>query len=284
MNRKDVINFAPTGAKKRRNVPSYVGLIIGICLAAFAVSVFVILAINDFDISKALGARQPVVSEDESSSQAQDAYNGISEDSEVVSFLVLCSEKNELLFAQLISVDAYLGKFRIKPVSLDYELEFSSGKKSISEAFRNESMNSLKEAFQKKKINVVKYVHVTEDNLRRLLSNLGPVTVQVSGNYEFNIDAVKYTFSPGTQSMTSDMLVKYMKFAEKGEAAFRLQAHTVAAIFRQHFTLENYLRGESFFSMLINLVDTDITAFDYSAASGVLSAILGRAVEITVVS
>ncbi len=284
MNRKDVINFAPTGAKKRRRVPSYVGLIIAFCLAAFAISVFVILAVNDFDVSKALGARQPVISADETTSEVTDAVNEIPEDSEVVSFLVMCSENNELLFAQLISVDAYIGKIRIKPVSIDYELEFSSGKKALAEAFRNESMNAIKEAFGKKNINIKKYVHVTEDNLRRLLSNLGPVQVQIIGNYEFNIDAVKYTFSPGTQNMTSDMLVKYMKFAESGEAALRLQAHTVAAIFRQHFTEENYMKGESFFSMLINLVDTDITAFDYSSASGVLTALFGKSVEITVIS
>lgn len=284
MNRKDVINFAPTGEKKRKKVPSYVGLIIGICLAAFFISVFIILAVNDFDIGKALGARQPQTETEETTTQVSGNGNDIIDAGEAVNFLVMCSDKNELTFVQIISVDAASGKIKIKPIATDYKLEFSSGKKSVSEAFRSESMNSLMEAFAGKNINIKKYVHVTEDNFKRLMSNLGAVEVQITGNYEFNIDAVKYTFSPGTQNMTSDMLLKYMKHAEKGEAALRLQGHAVAAIFRQHFTEANYSRGESFFSTLINLVDTNITAFDYSEAADTLSLMLRGVVEVTVVS
>lgn len=284
MNRKDVINFAPTGEKKRKRVPAYVGFIIGICLTAFVVSVFVILAMNDFDISKALGARQPYVSTEETTVESVSVADGTAGTAETVNFLVMCSDGKELTFIQIISVDAAAGKIRIKPVDTGYTLEFSSGEKSVGQAFLSESINSVMEAFTLKNIPVKKYVHVTEENFKRLMSNLGAVEVQIMGNYEFNIDAVKYTFSPGTQNMTSDMLLKYMKYAESGEAALRLQGQAVAAVFRQHFTEVNYSRGESFFSTLINLVDTNITAFDYSAAAGVLSMMLSNTVEVTVVS
>lgn len=284
MNRKDVINFAPTGEKKRKKVPAYVGLIIGICLTAFAVSVFVILAMNDFDISKALGARQPYPATEETTVESGSVSGGTVDTAGAVNFLVMCSDGKELTFVQLISVDAAAGKIRIKPVDIGYTLEFPSGEKSVGQAFLSESVNSIMEAFELKSITVKKYVHITEENFRRLMSNLGAVEVQVMGDYEFNIDAVKYTFSQGTQNMTSDMLLKYMKYAEKGEAALRLQGQAVAAVFRQHFTETNYSRGESFFSTLINLVDTNITAFDYSAAAGTLSAMLSNSVEVTVVS
>lgn len=283
MNRKDVINFAPTGEKKRRRVPGYVGIIIGLCLTAFVVSVFIILAVNDFDISKALGARQPYGTTEETTA-SDGTPDVITDAAGSANFLVLCSDGKELTFVQLISVDAAKGKIRIKPVDKAYTLEFPSGEKSISQAFLSESVNSIMDAFALKNITVRKYVHITEENFRRLMSNLGAVEVQIMGNYEFNIDAVRYTFTQGTQSMTSDMLLKYMKYAEKGEAALRLQGQAVASIFRQHFTEENYSRGESFFSALINLVDTNITAFDYNGASAALAGMLSDTVEISVIS
>jgi anionic cell wall polymer biosynthesis LytR-Cps2A-Psr (LCP) family protein len=159
-----------------------------------------------------------------------------------------------------------------------------SGEASVSEVFCKESLSVLAASFASRNINIKKYVHVTEDNLRRMLSNLGSTRVEVTGNYEFNIDAVKYTFTPGEQNIAPDTLIKYMKYAETGESALRLQANTAAAVFRQHFTKENLDKCESFFSTLINLVDTNITAFDYNGALPVLTALLSGEVEIAVVS
>lgn len=285
MRKKDIINFAPTGEKKKKQIPAYVTLIIVLCLLAFVVSVFVILAVNDFDIGKALGAREAETTlPAEESTIASDIQDDTAQLAEAVNFLLLCSNENELTFCQIVSVDTANSKIRIKPLPLDYSLELTSGKKSIAAAFKSESLSILSAAFSSRNVTIKKYVHVTEENFKRLMSNLGAVPVEIDGNYEFNIDAVKYTFAPGVQNMTSDMLLKYMKFAQTGEAALRLQGHIVAAIFRQHFSQENYMKGESFFSTLINLVDTNITAFDYGSAQDVLSSMLSGTVEIAVVS
>lgn len=285
MNKKNVVNFAPTGEKRRRSVPSYVKILVIAFIAAFAVSVFVILAMNDFDIGKALGARQAEenTSVEETTASSGEALEGLNfEDS--LSFLILCSEEKKLTFCQLVSVDVGANKIRIKPVPVDYSLETPTGEMTVSEIFSGQSMSVLAASFSSKHINIKKYVHITEENFRRLMSKLGTVSVEINGYYEFNIDAVKYTFSPGTQNMTSDILLKYMKFARTGEEALRLQANAVAAVFRQHFTSENFSKGEKFFSELINLVDTNITAFDYSAAASVLSLMLSGKTEISAVS
>ncbi len=285
MAKNNVVNFAPTGEKKKRRIPQYVGLVIGLCIAAFVCSVFVILAINDFDIGKALGAREATTSDEEvsevMSSEAESLSGGVVQS---VNFLVMCSDEGELVFSQLISVDSANRKIRIKPLPLDYTLEFGSEKMSISEALGNKSYAVIKEAFLSRNTVISKYVHVTEDNFKRLMTKVGAVPIEIQGNYEVNIDAVKYTFSPGTQSMTSDTLIKYMRFAETGEAALRIQGSAVADIFRQHFTQDNFIRGESFFSSLINFVDTDITAFDYSAAQAVLSDMFSGEISVAVVS
>lgn len=285
MNKKDVLNFAPEGEKRRRSVPGYVKIIVFLCITAFIGSVFIILAVNDFDIGKALGAREAEedLSEEETSA-AEDETLPDSALTDALTFLIMCSEEKELTFCQLVSVDIRANKIRIKPLPLDYTLETASGEESIADIFRTRSKSVFAASFSSRHINVKKYIHITEDNFKRLMTALGTVPVEIGGYYEFNIDAVKYTFEPGIQNMTSDMLLKYMKFAEKGEAKLRLQGHAAADVFRQHFTKENFSKGEDFFSTLINLVDTNITAFDYSGASGILSVMLSGNTEIAVVS
>ena len=286
MDKHNIVSFAPQGEKKKHRIPHIVVISVIGCLFAFLVSVFTILAINDFDISKALGARQEGIAEEETTAAAgeNEGLSEMTDFSEAFTFLALCSDKDELTFCQLISVDIANGKIRVKPLPLDYRLVLAGGETDISEVFRNDSLSVLAAAFSSRNINIKKYVHVTEDNFRMLMSKLGAVAVEITGSYEFNIDAVRYTFTPGVQNMTSDTLLKYMKFSESGEAGLRLQGNVIAEIFRQHFTKENFGKGESFFSTLINLVDTNITVFDYTAAQPVLSALLAGTVEVAVVS
>lgn len=281
-----MVSFAPGGEKKKRSVPHPVILGVVLCVAAFLVSVFVILAVNDFDIGRALGAREETLPHEETTAEenAADVLADTEAFRESLTFLLLCSDDDGLVFCQLAGVDIAGKKVRIKPVPTDYTLVLPSGEATVSEVFGKQSLSVLAASFASRNINIKKYIHVTEDNLRRLLSNLGSVYVEVTGNYEFNIDAVKYTFTPGVQNMAPDTLIKYMKYSETGETVLRLQANTAAAVFRQHFTKENLNKGESFFSTLINLVDTNITAFDYNGALPVLTALLSEEVEIAVVS
>ena len=285
MNKKNVVNFAPMGAKRKRSVPSYVKILVVLFVTAFVASVSVILAMNDFDIGKALGARQPEedVSSEETTVSSGEALENMNFEGSLT-FLLLCTEEKELTFCQLVSVDIGSNKIRIKPVTVDYTLDTPTGEMTVGEIFSSQSMSVLAALFSSKHINIKNYVHVTEENFRRMMSKLGTVPVEVDGFYEFNVDAVKYTFSPGIQNMTSDILLKYMKYAATDGGALRLQANAVASVFRQHFTMENFSKGEDFFSELINLVDTNITAFDYSSATAVLSLMLSGTPEITVIS
>lgn len=286
MSKRDVLNFAPGGEKKRRNVPVFAGVIVVICLVLFAASVFVILAVNDFDIGKALGARDAENESvtEETGTAEEESLTGEAVEAAAVNFLVLCSDSRELTFCQLVSVDAARSEIKIKPLPSDYMLDTDSGKIALGALFGKASYQEIGEAFIPKGIRVSRYVHVTEDNFKRIMSNIGQVPVQINGYYEFNIDAVKYTFSPGVQNMTSDTLLKFMKYAASGEEMLRIQSNAVADIFRQHFTKENFEKGESFFSKIINYVDSDITAFDYNAVKGVIEKMTSSEVKISVVS
>ncbi len=286
MRKKDIINFAPTGVNRRRRTPGYVGFIVFACIALFVGSVLIILAINDFDIGRALGAREAETeaTDDGSSSSLSVSASPKPELSsrEEYTFLVICSDKSEVLFAQLIYVRPADAQIKIVPVPEDRAMKTEDGEMSFSDMFRTASLGTLCEAFSRDSVNVDRYVHVTEENYRILLSNLGAVSVQVEEHCEFNVDAVKYTFEPGIREMTSDMLIKYLKYAGNEKNRDRIRALVTLSVFRQHFTKSNFEKGEGFFSSLINSVDSNITAFDYGAAKPIIESMLSDTTEITV--
>lgn len=287
MGKKDIINFAPTGVNRRKKTPKYVGFIVFICVALFAASVFLILALNDFDIGKALGARDAQTTAENENSSAS-LTSGTIENNKVFSqkdsvFLVICSDKSDILFSQLIYVSPSASQIKITPVSSERIMKTESGEMSFAEAFRTTSLGALCDAFSKDNIKVDRYVHVTQENYRILLSNLGSVSVSVEENCEFNVDAIKYEFPAGNNEMNSDMLIKFLKYAGNDKNRDRIRAVVTLSVFRQHFTKSNFEKGESFFSSLINSVDSNITAFDYEAAKPVIGSMLSGAVEITVV-
>lgn len=288
MKKKDILNFAPSGVKKRRRTPRYVGFAVFVCIAAFAVSVFVMLVMNDFDIGKALGAReeQKETEAESSSDNLSVSSSGVQSvsgsTSEEYTFLVLCSDNGGLLFSQLITAKPSSSEISVVPLSENRTVKTANGNMTLEEAFKTMSLLSLCEAFARDGIAIDRYVHVTKENYRILLSNLGSVNVEIEENCEFNVDAVKYTFEAGVRNMTSDMLIKYLEYAGVESDRAKIRAIVTASVFKQHFNEKNYKKGESFFSSLINSVDSNITAFDYGAAKPTLEAMLSKGVNITV--
>lgn len=287
MRKKDIINFAPTGVNRRKKTPVYVGLIVCACVLLLAASVALIIIAYDGDIGKAIGVRQPEETE-EAENTSDSLSSGNTENNDITSnesyaFLVTCSDKSELLFAQLIYVKPSVSQIRIVPVSGNRMMKTENGDMTFSEAFRALSLSSLCSAFAADNIKVDRYVHVSAENYRILLSNLGAVNVYIEEYCEFNVDAIKHTFEPGVTEMTSDMLIKYLRYAGNEETEDRIRAMVTLSVFRQHFTKSNFEKGEGLFSSLINSVDSNITAFDYEAAKPILESMLSGAVEVTVV-
>lgn len=280
MNRKEKVTFAPEGIKNKRRLPGYVALIVAAAVFFGAASFVAILAANDFDIKKALGARQEESTAENSSDEAQTAAGIALQDfSGSVNFLFICKDKKSLTFCNIISASPSENKIKIKPVAAD----FSVGGTTLGDMLETKSAKEICSAFSEKSIPVSRYVTVSEENFVRLLQALGKVDIVLDSDYNFSVDAVKYTFSTGAQSISADYVLKLMKYAASGEARLKLQAQVSAAVIRTHFTSQNFSRGEDFFSSLINLVDTDITAFDYTNSLGVIETMLAGSTQISTV-
>ena len=285
MSRDGKISFAPKGVNGKNRVPRYIWMTAIAAVVFGVVSFFAILAMNDFDLSRALGKRQET-EETAEESTTEDAVDSaaLQDLTDALNFLAICTDEKELTFCTVVSVVPSQGTIRVKPISPDFVLETAEGKMRLAEVVRRGAVQDVIEGLSRREIPIAKYVLVTEDNFISLLQKLGPVNIYLETGYDFTDGAVRYTYSAGSVSMAAEAMLSYMKSAAVGDELLRLQAGAAAAIIRTHFTPENVARGEDFFATLINLVTTDISVFDYTPAYAAIQALAESGVRISVIS
>ena len=284
MNRKDTINFAPQGLNNKKKFPIYVVLIVVAVLLLGALSFVVILAKNDFDLKKALGIRaaettDEAVTDDEETTLTE-GLTGAEAGS--YNFLVVCAEGKTVDFIQVISASPAARNISVHPISPDMVFETASGVRSISEIYLKGGVNDVISALETKAVPISKYVLINEENFVSLIQTLGAVDMVLQKDFSFTGDDLKYTYDAGRISMNADAFLQYMKFGAYGSELLQLQGEATAAVFRTHFTSENAEKGEEFFSRIINLVKTDISAFDYTAAAPVIKDVAAAGITVTV--
>lgn len=264
--------------KNPRRATLVTALIIAAVILLGALSFVALLAVNDFDLSKFFGTRAPEETTAEQVSEETTAEISTAEafsDDSSVNFLLICSDSEKNLdFCDVISLSYAENVIRIKPVSPELTLEYRGGGYTLEKLFGLFSAGAVSEALTNKGMSISRTVSVDETGFKMIMQRLGSVDILLTAEVNYSVDAIKYSFPAGTQTMTSDTLLKYMKYAAVGDALLKVQAQALAQIVRTHFTAENIERGEEFFASLINLVDSDISAFDYTENRGRLSAFL----------
>lgn len=288
MRRKEKITFAPEAVNTKKKFPRYVAFLVAGVLLLGALSFGTILALNDFDVKRALGARETeetrpdrgvTLPEETTVDEAP-----IKELTDAVSFLFICADGKQLDFCQLISVIPSDSLVRIKPVSPELVIDTKKGKMTLAEAFADGATDSIREAFAERGMPVARYFAVDEDDFVSLFQKLGPVEILLEREFFFEGDELKYTFEAGENSVNADAFLQYMKFGASGEELLKLQGEAAAAAIKTHFTAENAGKGADFFSELINLVKTDVNAFDYSVAASAIKTMAAKGIEVSVIS
>ena len=262
----------------KRNSGAVAAAIAAGVLVIGAVSFIILLAVNDFDAAKFFGIRLSDETTGQSAAQADEtaAVESAPEfsDTDAVNFLFVCHDSSELSFCSVLSVSTKENNIKIKAVSTDMTAELNGAKTTAAEAFRRKGIAGVKEILSARGITVKKYVSVTESNFKITVGKLGATEIDLPRDIEFTDGNVKYTFSSGKNTFTADLLLKLIKFGDTGDGLTSLQSLAQAAVVRKNLTAENFNKGSDFFSSLINQVDTDITAFDYSEASAKIKAFI----------
>ncbi len=272
-------------AGQKRPLLIWISLVAAVILAGI-MSFVILLAVNDFSVEKLLGARQSENTEtttapgEEETSQPAEAYT----DENALNFLALCVDETDVILCELISVSVAENALRIKPVSPDISLEYGGSTLSLQELFERYSVKAVCEAFETRDTRIDRWVVIDENSFKTMMKSLGEVAVFLEKDVSYVVDSITYTLNAGTRNMTSETLLNYLKYAGKGDELALLQAQAVATVISTHFTVENLEKGEKFFSSLINLVDTNINAFDFNNSYTAIYNFIENSPEISVIN
>ena len=245
-----------------------------------------VLAINDFDFTKFLGAEDPSedVSAESDAVTGQDSFAAPFSDASAINVLMICHSEKTVTFCELISFSAAENSIRVKPVSPELLLPFGGKQARISEIFYDFGAAEIARALGEKNVTVHRYFSVSEPKLKLILQKFGNVTVNLPGRVDVNVDAIRYQFPKGAQELTPDALLGLIKYAYEDDDALSFQAEAVAGILRTCFTLETMQRDDSFFSDVVNLIDGNLTAFDFAEYKPRIIEFITNEPEISVIS
>ncbi len=253
-------------------------------LLALGVIVFgVIFALNDFSFEKLLGAQsttaQPIGGEPAEADPAAPFS-----DENAVNIMLLGHNEKSLSFCTLLSFSAAENSVKVKPVSPALSLELRGQKARVEDIFSLFGAAEVADALSEKYAPVHRWISVSDSKLKTLLQALGPIRVQIPADIDISVDAIRYQYRKGERELTADAAVTLMHSAFSGDAALFFQAQVVAGALKTHLNAETLGRGESFFSELINMVDGNVTAFDYAQYLPRLTAFAERGPQFSVIS
>lgn len=284
MGKKRSLDFN-SRAREKRPLLIWSGIVLAVLLAGI-ISFIVLFAVNDFSLEKLLGARQLTDNEtttalnEEETAEPDAPYT----DENALNFLALCVDETDIILCELISVSVKENSIRIKPVSPDISLEYGGNTLSLQELFEMYSVKAVCEAFEERNTRIDRWAVIDEHSFKTMMKSLGEVSVFLEKDVSYVVDSITYTLQAGTRNMTSETLLNYLKYAGQGDDLALLQAQAVATVISTHFTVENLEKGEIFFSTLINLIDTNINAFDYNNSYTAIYNFIKNSPEISVIS
>ena len=263
-----------------RRVIAALGAVLVLGVAVF----FVVMAVNDFDFKKFIGAAEPLSTEDPSAeAQSTDPAAAPFTDGDAINILILCSEERAVTFCDIVSFSAAENSIRVKPVSPELKPDPAKADR-ITEIFYNFGVAEVAKALGVKYVPIHRYLAVNESGFKKLVQGFGNVDVYIPNPVDFSVDAIRYQYGKGNRSLSSDALLALMKYAYEGDNALAFQAAGVAAVISAALTPETLSEGESWFTELINQVDSNITAFDYANYRQRLADFMAREPEISVIS
>jgi len=247
------LDFSSENQVKKRKMRSFVLAFVSFVVVLGAVSILVFMKSIDFDIQnivqKTTGAEASASS---SETTVQNLYGraGI--------LLIFTDDSGKILSVSALDCD--MSRKNIEVMQLSGE--------SLSSVYSKSGASGLEAAVTSETgAEFTKYIKVTESQLKKLVSKIGDVTVQVPSDINYKGDDFTLLLDSGAQSLTSDLFCKYFMYADDSG-----RGSAVAALLNTLFVSSNLSKQDSLFNYIMNNSDTDISIVDYTKKSSVISA------------
>lgn len=250
--------------KGRRKLTFALFFSVGVIMLA-CVCLLLLLKEYDFDVDNIIG-RKPETTQAEETSGIVENIEGSA------NFLVLCSDDKNRKIHHCAIVNTRLAEKEIKIYTVN--IKKKNGKQSLAELFESSdgSMLKFKQAVEELTgVKIDRYIRATDTSFKGLVKIFGGVAYDVKRRVEYSYDGVGYIIDKGYQTLTPDMSYKYMYYLSQQNANEpEMMSMFLSAMLSNFLTSENFNSADKYYNKLRNILDTDISAFDFSGNQSAL--------------
>ncbi|MBQ3044456.1 MAG: LCP family protein [Clostridia bacterium] len=253
--------FRTTRQNSGNDNKKFAAILIASVVLILAVSIFVIMSKNDFDVKNVLGG--DAVSE----TQAQPVDTQENEIEASKTYFLWCADdsENSLYFAWLVNFTLPERRVTVCALDLDTRLDEAG---SIRQVFKSDGIKELVSCMEAAfETDIDGYIGSDDGSFKSMINYFGGIDITVPEQIEYRSGDLTVILVKGRQNLKGDSLFKYLRYlGTLGEKGRSLQAAALSEMLDFVFKPSNLNRCSSIFSRISNTLETDLTIVDYSSA------------------
>lgn len=247
--------------KGRRKFTFILFFTIGVVMLA-CVCLLLLLREYDFDVDNIIG-RAP-----DTTQTSEDTTGEIATPTGSANFLLLCSDDDgkKVHHAAVLTVDLGKKQMSIKTVNAKENISVNGFSGDLSKHLAHGGMTQAVDAVESLlSTEISRYIRATDTSFKGVVKIFGGVPCTVDQKISYSVDGVGYIIDKGTQTLTADMSYKYMYYlSQQHENKPEKMSDFLADMLSEFLTEDNFSRVDSIYKKLVNILDTDISAYDFA--------------------
>lgn len=261
MRKKSKLHFTSEQHEKTKRFRAFIVAFAAFILVLGSVSTLIFMKSIDFDLHNLLNASENLETTTE---QTTTAENMIAVRDAAV-LLVCCDAQEQLTMLSIVRADAEQNRITVCALDTDAAVS-AAGDMSFQTVFEKNGLAGLKNAVSAAyQVQIDRYVKLTETNLKKAVSAVGEVTLLIPETISYRSSDFGLYLDAGEQTLTGDLLVKYLRFTDingKSQATAALVKATLQSLSGKNC--------EKQFNTLFNLSDTNFSIVDITDSSGLV--------------
>ncbi len=189
-------------------------------------------------------------------------------------YLLFCraDSSNALRFAAILQADMNNLSLALTPISTEQVLSAGGCTGTMEQQLDFGGDTQLVTALEATlNIDIYRYIRSTDSSFKSMIGTLGGFVTTVPAAIDIRTETLTAIISPGEQTMTGDTALKYIRAYESQP---HMQVQIIAELFEQKLTYANFNKADSYYSKLVNLVQTDISVLDFAKIKNSFEALL----------
>lgn len=133
-------------------------------------------------------------------------------------------------------------------------------------------------------IQIDRYLTIKDSSFKKINNKLGVPTYTFAQDIKFSTsgdDAYAVRVKKGEQKLTGEQMLKIFRYSGEEAKDFKLQNELFAVAIQTLLNQDNFDKSESLFKSLMNYVDTDVVAGDYTEKKEVLEVLCNPVYSLT---